>query len=345
MPHHSISATILLQDSISIERPLIPKWENNLQALSLASINNKAVILLPDGILASITSNDGQLKWRTAVGGKIVMPPIPDQTLFYVHTSSPNQQPDKMYQLLAVDINTGIIKWRITLPAPISKTYLKNPNPNIYVLLNNQTLLKLNKFSGETACIYDFPKTDSQVIYFDENMIAMTSKESIITKNIENNNILWQFNLANKPVSGIISTDALFIVATKDGYFHALNKTTGKLIWKKKITKNTVSLIPTENGLLITNTENNMYFCTLQGKIKWKKLLDGKFSDNLLIQHSSVLLFPVSSNSGIVLSLKNGKLLNRIRIEELNFVIAPPVVIDEVLLLQTQKGILAFSNN
>jgi hypothetical protein len=337
------SVAIYNQENFSIEKPLISKWENKVEVLSLSNSDDKILIVHHGGILASIAEQDGHIIWQVNIGGDVIMPPLIDKSFCFVHTVNPNQQTNKTYHLQAIDINTGITKWRIQLPKQISKAF--NSTPYLFVLLNDQTLLKLNKLSGESIRAFDFSKINGQTNYFDDKLIVTTSKKTLFTTNSEDNRVLWHFSLTNEIVSEIVSANNSFVFATKEGYFYSLDKTSGKLIWKKKIAKNAISIIPTENGLLITNTENNMYFCTFQGKIKWKRLLDGKFSNNLLIQHSSVLLFPVGSNSGFVLSLKNGKPLNRIRIEDLNFVIAPPVATSKILIIQTQRGLIAYSNN
>jgi outer membrane protein assembly factor BamB len=333
------------QNTFSFEKPLISKWQNNLQSMSLANFGDKVVMALPNGVIANIDPYDGHIIWKVNLGGDIVMQPLPDKTLFFINTANITQQETKNYHLQAIDINTGVTKWRISLSKPILKTYIEESSQFLLIILDDLTLIRLNRYTGEIIRTFGIPSSHNEVNYLDENFIVATSNETLSAINVEDSKVLWRLNLTNNTVIGIVKAGNSLIFATTGGYVYSLDKMSGRTKWKRKITNNITSVLKTDYGILITNAENKMYFCTLQGKTKWKKLIDGKFSNNVLIHNSSILLFPVGNNTGFVLSLKNGKLLNRIRLEELNFVIAPPVAAEKTLLIQTQKGLLAFGNN
>ena len=76
----------------------------------------------------------------------------------------------------------------------------------------------------------------------------------------------------------------------------------------------------------------------------WRQLLPGRVAARPLTAPDGALFTPLSTDSAIVLSLKNGKPVNTISIGEENSSSAAPIAASDVIVLTTPHGLLAFSN-
>jgi hypothetical protein len=76
----------------------------------------------------------------------------------------------------------------------------------------------------------------------------------------------------------------------------------------------------------------------------WRQLLPGRVAARPLTAPDGALFTPLSTDSAIVLSLKNGKPVNTMSIGEENSSSAAPIAARDVIILTTPHGLLAFSN-
>ena len=80
------------------------------------------------------------------------------------------------------------------------------------------------------------------------------------------------------------------------------------------------------------------------GSVRWRQLLPGRVPARPVTAADGALFTPLSTDSAIVLSLKDGKPVNRLQIGQENSSSAAPVVVQEIVFLTTAKGLMAFSS-
>jgi outer membrane protein assembly factor BamB len=125
---------------------------------------------------------------------------------------------------------------------------------------------------------------------------------------------------------------------------YAVNDRGGKLLWKRRTGAGVQAVAAVENGLLASSLDNFAYFLSLKkGAVVWRQLLPGRIPARPVTASDGALFTPLSTDSAIVLNLKDGKPLNTLRIGEENTSSAAPVAAGNFVLLTTQHGLLAFS--
>ena len=114
--------------------------------------------------------------------------------------------------------------------------------------------------------------------------------------------------------------------------------------WKRRTGAGVQAVAVVENGLLASSLDNFAYFLSLKnGAVLWRQLLPGRIPARPVTASDGALFTPLSTDSAIVLNLKDGKPLNTLLIGEENTSSAAPVAARNLILLTTQHGLLAFS--
>jgi outer membrane protein assembly factor BamB len=98
-----------------------------------------------------------------------------------------------------------------------------------------------------------------------------------------------------------------------------------------------------ENGVLAASLDNYVYLFTLTGKKIWKRQLPGRPSSQPLTTADAALFTPLSSTTGIVLRLRDGRTVNILQLDEEITTSAAPVAVDDSVLITTEHGLVAFT--
>jgi outer membrane protein assembly factor BamB len=97
--------------------------------------------------------------------------------------------------------------------------------------------------------------------------------------------------------------------------------------------------------LLVASLDNFVYMLSLsRGSRVWKRQLSGRISSQPLTSSDGALFIPLSSDSGVVLALRDGKQINTLPIGADNSISASPVKVGNLVVVTSIKGLLAFSS-
>lgn len=332
-------------DSLLLEKPLLLKWRSNITAHSLVATDKKIIVTQNDGNIIVLSAIDGKTLWRVNHGGKInILPIIINSTIYY--PSSFSVGTTEFTSIRSLNLETGTTIWKKEIPNLLESLYSNDDQLFIYCLLKNSTLITLKKSNGdivETVTIPSVKKSD-KIYFVNENLLCIINPFGIKVFSLRSKSIVWQTTFPANLNADVISLQEYLILSTSNNYIYAFNSLKGKLLWKKKVTTKPQTLYMVKNGIFVSNTENYIYFLSIEGKLKWKKLIPGRFSGYYLSINSSMLLFPQSNDTGIVLDIAKGNVLNRLQINSTDFVQIPPVTTDKFLILQTQNGLEAYTN-
>ncbi len=138
----------------------------------------------------------------------------------------------------------------------------------------------------------------------------------IVSQDIENKKLLWQYRTNGKPTGVILYKDIL-IVTTIKGNIYALNRKTGGLIWKYDTRKEILSRAVAVNGnVYIQTTLNTLYaFNISDGALEWQYSL-GSMSYGLMVHlapspyiSGDILYTGFSNGNTVAISAVTGKLI------------------------------------
>lgn len=331
-------------ETLSLDKPLVIRWKSYNQNFSLFTKDEKVFSIEENGNLALISQTDGKIIWRHNPGVELSTKPIFDGAVIFTLSTVSNDSTSTVTTIRAISTETGTTLWKSDLTDAVTDIYSNAEIPYLLLLLKNSSLITINKKTGETVTSTSIPENSSKTKIINENLIIYFRDKTLMAYQPSSKQTIWRSDFqADVSIAPIIQNSTLFLV-TKSDHVTAINLLTGKTLWNKKVAKNIQSVFSANNSLLVATTENYIHSLSPQGKHRWKKLLDGRPSDNFLVFRDSLLMFTVGSNYGTILDIKKGKPLNRIPLGEEEYVIAPPVATSKYLLIQTKKGLTAYSN-
>lgn len=338
------TAFIVHAETLSLDKPLVIRWKSDTRNIYVFSNNEKVLSIDENGNMVLISQIDGKIIWKLNQGMDISTEPVIDSSVIFTFTSVSADSETKT-TVRGISIDTGTTLWKADLPDFVRDTHTSFESNYLICLLKNSSLIKINKKTGEAIKTEVLPENAANIKIINEDLIIYIKDKILNAYQPASKNVIWSSNLQaeTSSITPIVQDKTLFLT-TKNEYIMAISLTTGKTLWKKKVAKNIQDVFFANNSLMVATTENYLHSLSLQGKQKWKKLLDGRPSGNLLIYRGSILMFTVGSNYGIVLDISKGKTLNRIRLEDSEYVVAPPVATGSYLFIQTQRGLTAYSN-
>jgi hypothetical protein len=102
--------------------------------------------------------------------------------------------------------------------------------------------------------------------------------------------------------------------------------------------------VSVENGLLAASLDNFVYLLSAnKGSLIWRRLLPGRISARPITALDGALFTPLSTDSAIVLGLRDGKPVNTLSIGEENSTSAAPIAVSGLVFVTTPHGLLAFA--
>ncbi len=121
-------------------------------------------------------------------------------------------------------------------------------------------------------------------------------------------------------------------------------KKTTNNIWKFRVGAEVSNINFTPRGLLITSLDNFAYLISAgKGNLIWKKRLAGRISEKPLVLDNYALITTIAEPTISVVELSTGRVINKIILEDENFVTANPIKTQNKIIVPTSKGLYAFS--
>jgi hypothetical protein len=80
-----------------------------------------------------------------------------------------------------------------------------------------------------------------------------------------------------------------------------------------------------------------------KGSLIWRRQLPGRISSRPITAPDGALFTPLSTDSAIVLGLRDGKPVNTLALGEDNSSNAAPIVVGDLVLITTPHGLLGFA--
>ncbi len=329
-------------EDVSLIKPLLTFWQKSFKPTSVFTIHN-SLIVQGNELLSSVAIQDGSIIWKTFIGDRTLLYKSNEKNhIYYVTELSSTKNNQYQITLHTTDSITGITRWSQSFSKKIIGLFSLDFSLVIYfedgsytkVDKNNGDILQSQKLS------INHPK---KIALLADNFLILTSTDEVICLDIQNNKPLW----AKKQDYGILNIKPYansIIYMTSNKTLNSLDAKTGKVLWNIRFNTKPQEMIAFEDGVLVTTTDNAIAYIDSKGKQKWKRIIEGKISSNFLLKDGYLLMFPIGSNIGIVIELKNGQIKNKITLEEDLYVTTPPTFLYNLLFLSTQKSIIALTN-
>lgn len=306
-----------------------------------------------DGSIESVDRISGKTDWHTDLGGEILPAYTFDNDKVYLLSKDlplkdEQNQPEsskRNLNVIALSKETGITKWQQSLPLPdTEKAYLLNVGGRLLLVTNSGQLFFLNTETGKVE-LKESLNTNLLSVPFaiKQNIFLGTSDNRIIGISIATGKTEFQYNFEHTPLEIFGVNQKELFVGDELGNILAINPERNETRWRVQVGAQIASITKVEKGLLVSSFDNYVYlFSDKNGKTLWRKRLSGRSFGQPIVKDNVAVFSTLNGSDTVFIELNKGKAVNRIIIPEENFFLNNPIAIDNLLLFQTYKGLIAF---
>jgi outer membrane protein assembly factor BamB len=347
----SLFSQTAVSGQIALSEPLTVRWQyNSDQTINLtpATAGERIYLPLAAGTMVSLRSTDGQLFWKTEIGGEVSASPVADERAVYIASETiipPSREPRATGALRALGREGGVTLWMRTFHRPLRGTLVMN-STTLFGGTADGRVFAIEKATGRFLWVMQHwqpfnanPSLSGSTLYIgcdDGNLFAL---------NQTTGKTLWSYRTRGAVRGRAVEVDGVVYFGSSDGYVYALNAADGRLRWRTR-TGAGVQVVANAGGggLLVASLDNFVYkLSNARGDRLWKRQLAGRVASEPLMAADGALFTPLSGDAGVVLDLRDGKQLNTLPVGEDSTTAASPVAVGGVLLVTTRHGLMAFS--
>jgi len=332
-----------------LSQPLTIGWryESNLTLNLTPSVDADRVYLpLAGGIVVSLQAANGQLNWRSEMGGELSASPAADGRGVYVASETGKAESGARRAtgaLRAVGREGGVTQWMRTLAMPLRGS-LTLVNGKLFAAGDDGKVYVFDSTNGAARWSYDYGSPfNCQPVVSDGRVYVGSENGDLLALDEGTGKLLWHYRTRG-PVRGPVANgNDIVYFGSGDGYVYAVNATSGRLIWRKRTGAGVQAVVRVAEDLLVASLDNFVYKFSLTGARLWKRQLPGRIAAQPLVTSGNALFTPLSSSAGVVLELRDGRPINSLPVGEEITTSASPIVVGDVVLLTTEHGLLAFT--
>jgi outer membrane protein assembly factor BamB len=332
-----------------LSQPLTVRWryESSVTLNLTPAFDNERIYLpLAGGTIVALKAQDGQLFWRSDMGGELSASPAADETAIYVAsetTMQANEPRASAGALRALGREGGVTQWMTPLVKPL-RGALTISGGKIFAGGSDGRAYAFDKRNGGVLWSIPFsspfngqPVSSNGKVYFGSEDGTLLALEETTGR------VLWRYRTKGAvrgPVA--VNRDSVFF-GSGDGYVYAVSNDKGRLKWRKRTGAGVEAVVLAGESVLAASLDNFAYLLNLKGSMLWKKQLPGRISAQPLAVEEAALFTPLSSSAGVVLALRDGKQVNSLPTGEELTSSASPILVGDAVILTTEHGLLAFA--
>jgi outer membrane protein assembly factor BamB len=354
----SLALTIFLiapaygQGLTDLSKPIYVRWTYETEGVTnlTPAVDDERIYLpLTNGALISVGLADGQLLWKSEIGGVISASPVADTRSVYIASESlpapKSTYPQATGVLRALSRHTGLTSWMRTLPFPIRGVINVNINL-LFVTTADGRLYAIKKETGEIEWLKYNSSPFSFLHTLEDNVLYISDVSGdIIAIKQEDGQTLWRYRTRKTLHAPVAVSANIVFSGTTDGYVFAIDRLSGRNKWRVRTGAAVQAVLATEKCILATSLDNFIYCLSPQNGVKlWKRQLAGRVAAPPLVLNGGVLVAPLVGDECVILNLEDGKKINSIYVGEDNNTEAAPLLKADTLLLTTREGLLSLSN-
>jgi outer membrane protein assembly factor BamB len=344
------SQTVSIAVQIALSQPLTVRWQyNSNQTINLtpATAGERVYLPLAAGTIVSLRSTDGQMLWKTEIGGEVSASPVADERAVYIASETifpPSKEVRATGALRALGRESGLTLWMRTFHRPLSGDLVAD-STTLFGGTQDGRVFAVDKATGRFVWVMQhWQPFHSRPSIYGSTLYVGSDDGSLFALNKATGNPLWHYRTRGAVRGRAVEIGGVVYFGSADGYVYALNAADGRLRWRTRTGAGVQVVAEGGGGLVIASLDNFVYKLSLVGGDRlWKRQLAGRVASEPLMATDGALFTPLSGDAGVVLDLRDGKQLNTLPVGEDNNTAASPVAVGGVLLVTTRQGLLAFS--
>lgn len=338
--------------NLVLSQPLTLLWryDSNLTLNLTPACDDKSVYLpLAGGTIVSLKARNGELNWRSEVGGELSASPVADEERIYVASETRDTDVTQSSTrrakgtVRALGREGGVTQWMRTLAMPLQGTLLL-ANGRLFGGGSDGGFYSLESKTGELKWSFKYSAAfNCQPVLSSSRLYAGSEDGNLLAFEEQTGRLLWRYK-SKGPVRGPVAiADATVYFGSGDGYLYAVRSSDGKALWRKRTGAGIQSVARVDDSLLVASLDNFVYLFSLNGARIWKRQLPGRVSAQPLTASDGALYTPLSSAAGVVLGLHDGRPINSLPTGEELTTSASPIAVGDAIMVTTEHGLLAFA--
>jgi len=331
---------------VLLSQPLTVRWRYESAVtlnLTPAFDNERIYLPLAGGAIVALKAKDGQLYWRSEMGGELSASPVADDVSIYVASETVGQPNASAGALRALGREGGVTQWMTPLVRPL-RGALTISGGKIFAGGSDGRAYAFDKHTG--GVLWSIPYAlvfAGQPVVKDGKVYLGSEDGTLLALDEATGRLLWRYRTQGAIHGPVAVTNERVFFGSGDGYVYALNVDKGRMKWRKRTGAGVESVVLAGDALLAASLDNFAYLLNLKGKMLWKKQLPGRISAQPLTVQETALFTPLSSSAGVVLGLRDGKQVNSLPTGEELTSSASPIIVGDAVILTTEHGLLAFA--
>ena len=331
---------------VLLSQPLTVRWRyESAVTLNLTPAFDSERIYLPlaGGAIVALKAKDGQLYWRSEMGGELSASPVADDVSIYVASETVGKPNAPAGALRALGREGGVTQWRTPLVRPL-RGALAISGGKIFAGGSDGRAYAFDKHTGGVLWSIPFALVFAgQPVVKDGKVYLGSEDGTVLALDEATGQLLWRYRTQGAIHGPVAVTKDRVFFGSGDGYVYALSVDKGRMKWRKRTGAGVESVVLAGDTLLAASLDNFAYLLNLNGRMLWKKQLPGRISAQPLTVEETALFTPLSSSAGVVLGLRDGKQVNSLPTGEELTSSASPIIVGDAVILTTEHGLLAFA--
>jgi outer membrane protein assembly factor BamB len=330
---------------VLLSQPLTVRWKYASPVtlnLTPAFDNERIYLPLAGGTIVALNAKDGQLFWKSEMGGELSASPIADENAIYVASETIGQTPTGG-ALRGLGREGGVTQWMTPLVRPL-RGALAISGGKLFAGGSDGRAYAFDKRTGGVLWSIPFELVFGGQPVAKGGKVYLGSEDgTLLALDEATGRLLWRYRTKGAIHGPVAVNENTVFFGSGDGYVYALTADKGRMKWQKRTGAGVEAVVLANDSVLAASLDNFAYLLNLKGKMVWKKLLPGRISAQPLAVAETALFTPLSSSEGVVLGLKDGKQVNTLVAGEELTSSASPIIVGDAVILTTEHGLLAFA--
>ena len=227
-PPHAAS-----NNKVDLSQPLTISWryESSLTLnLTPAFDDTRVYLPLAGGTIVSLLAANGQLNWRSEMGGELSASPVADQGGVYVasETGKPESGARRATGALrALGREGGVTQWMRTLAMPL-RGGLTLGNGKLFAGGSDGKVYAFDSKNGEARWFYDYGAPfNSQPVVSGSRVYIGSEDGNLLALEESTGKLLWHYRTKGAVRGPVANGNDIVYFGSGDGYVYAVNATNG----------------------------------------------------------------------------------------------------------------------
>lgn len=328
-----------------------------MTTIKLASDNNKTIYLPKlNGVIEAIDIYDGSKKWTTETGGNFTGELLPYKNSLYAVTKvkvvGSKEIMDGLFNensfINHIQKNDGLVLNKISFKYKDIK-YLQN-FPDRHILFTDNGTIESKDANWNTVWIRSLDtRITTEPVFFSnpggkQFIILGTSNKTLIILSAADGKVSEQIYTKNIP-HFLMYEEGRIYMGDYEGLIFSMAVNRKKTFWKTYTGGKITGISVLENGVLVSSDDNFMYLLSKNNGNKiWRINLGGRIIGKTFLNEKTVLVLVSGTDTAIIFDLENGRPINRISLSDDIYFVSPPLKLNDLLVLPTQKGLYIYSS-